>query len=281
MEFPSDFKIQDDLVRCPRGEESTALFELTLFGFLAGNSLEVRNSVQARKLDFYCLVHVYQGSAWLWTEAAGRAVISEGEAVLLWPGMAFDFAAASRGAAVDRICFNGGFGDQLKEDGLLPPGVCSVGSARRLLPVIRYAKEVTRVGGLRARSGLLHLLTELEIERQSSVENEVPSRIRALMDAIRLHPEMWRDSEQMAKFCHLSEAQLRRVFKKETGLSPKLFQDTVRAQKAEELLKSGFSVNVVSDLLGYSDPFHFSRRFKALIGKTPRDCLSLNSVGKS
>lgn len=245
---------------------------LDLFGLLSAYPLIARGDVNPRTLDFYSLIHVIEGHAWFWTEPGGRAVVTAGQAVLVSPAVEFDFAAATDGATIDCICFSGVFAEQLQLEGLLEAGILQVGTARRLLPVIRCVSEDTHEGRLRARSVWLHLFTELSIEQQTV--SGTSSRIAPLIAVTKQHPEIWRDGKQMAAFCHISEAQLRRIFKKETGLSPKMFQDTVRAEKAASLLKSGFSVNVVSEVLGYSDPFHFSRRFKTLIGKSPRDYLS-------
>ena len=272
MQFTPHFEIQDNLIRYFSEEAACDAFEIDLFGLLTSHTLKARSDVQPRCVDFYSIVHVTQGSAWLWTQSDARTTVSLGDCVLFCPGKTFDFAAAAGDAQIDCICFNGGLGRHLKEANLLQEGVRAIGASRRLLSIIRYAKEGTATGALRAHSALFHLFTELEVERLSTAEPH--SRIAALIDAMRQHPEIWRDSHEMAKFCHLSEAQLRRVFKQETGLSPKTFQDSVRAQKAKDLLQNGFSVNIVSDLLGYADPFHFSRRFKTLIGKTPRDFIN-------
>ena len=272
MKFSSTADTRDNLTHYTHDSDAAAIIGMDIFDLCSSHTIKARSDVQPCSLDFYSIVHVIEGSAWHWTQANARNTVASGDMVLLYPDTTFDFAAASGNATVDRICFSGPATERLKQDKLLHEGVRAIGLARRLLPIIRHAQDRTREGALRARSALLHLFTELEIERLNATSN--PSRIAALIDAIQQHPETWRDSQQMAAFCHLSEAQLRRVFKQETGLSPKMFQDTVRAQKAEELLKSGFSVTVVSDLLGFSDPFHFSRRFKAIIGKTPRDCLN-------
>jgi len=272
MQFTPHFETQDSLIRYFCEDSAVDGIETDLFTLLTSHTLKARSDVQPRALDFYSIVHVTQGSAWLWTQSNARTAVSMGDCVLFTPDTPFDFAAAAGGAKVDCICFSGDLGEYLNRANLLHAGVRSIGVSRRLLTIIRHAKEATPAGALRAHSALFHLFTELEVERLST--DQPTSRIAALIDAMQQHPEIWRDSHEMAEFCHLSEAQLRRVFKQETGLSPKTFQDTVRAQKAKELLHNGFSVNVVSDLLGYADPFHFSRRFKTIIGNTPRDFIN-------
>lgn len=59
-------------------------------------------------------------------------------------------------------------------------------------------------------------------------------------------------------------------FKEETGRRPGEFLMEVRMEKALELLKTGkYSVAVVANSVGYTDPFSFSRGFKKYYGVSP------------
>ena len=40
-------------------------------------------------------------------------------------------------------------------------------------------------------------------------------------------------------------------------------------EQAEKLLRDKLPINLVSDLVGYSDPFHFSKMFKKYYGISP------------
>jgi AraC-like DNA-binding protein len=94
---------------------------------------------------------------------------------------------------------------------------------------------------------------------------------RALLQLRHALARPWRIAD-IAGAAGLSVSQLHRVFLVETGLSPMawLRQERINAAKLL-LLDHARSVRVVAESVGYLDPFHFSRDFKALTGRPPRD----------
>jgi len=178
---------------------------------------------------------------------------------------------------VDRICFCGSMPELLREQGVVADGVVEGLFARRLPSLISRCEEATQEGTLKAFSELTVLLTDLKLARERKGSH---SRIGALLDEIKRKPEAWWDCGSMADYCCLSEVQFRRVFVQETGMPPKLYLDQAKMEKAAELLRSGFSASQVSSLLGYADQFHFSRRFKAIKGVSPRHFLLQAAKGK-
>ncbi len=74
----------------------------------------------------------------------------------------------------------------------------------------------------------------------------------------------------MSEYCNLSENHFRTLFKKRTGMSPKIYIDKLKNQKAKDLLiTTNDNIAEIANQLGYLDPFHFSRRFKELTGYAP------------
>ncbi|MDF2722316.1 MAG: transcriptional regulator raffinose operon [Paenibacillus sp.] len=72
----------------------------------------------------------------------------------------------------------------------------------------------------------------------------------------------------------VSEVYFRMLFKEEYGISPKQYVQKIRIDKAKELLRSEyFTVTQVSEMVGYSSIFTFSKAFKALAGCTPSNYL--------
>lgn len=69
-----------------------------------------------------------------------------------------------------------------------------------------------------------------------------------------------------------SEDYFRKLFKKETGKNPIRYLFDLRIGFARKLLeKSTLSVKRIAYMSGYSDPGYFSRQFKLLTGKYPRE----------
>jgi len=77
--------------------------------------------------------------------------------------------------------------------------------------------------------------------------------------------------ETLARECHLSTARFSALFKQQLGVSPMLWRDQLRIREARQLLlRSADSIARVSEAVGYGDQLHFSRRFKQLVGISPR-----------
>jgi AraC-like DNA-binding protein len=70
----------------------------------------------------------------------------------------------------------------------------------------------------------------------------------------------------------LSRAQINRVFKEGTGLTPHQWVDARCLVKAEEMLRSGdLSVKEISATLGFCDPSHFTKWFRRKLGAAPTE----------
>lgn len=83
---------------------------------------------------------------------------------------------------------------------------------------------------------------------------------------------------EISKKIHLSESRIRKIFKEETGMSPKEYLCNMRFERAMTLLKSGYiSVKEVSDMVGFTDSKHFSSEFKKKYGISPVHCKSKNT----
>lgn len=77
---------------------------------------------------------------------------------------------------------------------------------------------------------------------------------------------------EIAENVFVSKSTLTKHFQKELGMSVNQYiTDTVMAESARMLLVGNVSVLAVSEKLGFSDQFYFSRRFKEKFGVSPRE----------
>lgn len=77
--------------------------------------------------------------------------------------------------------------------------------------------------------------------------------------------------ETMAEAAALSPSQLFRSFRASTGQTPMVWLKNERINAAKPLLLGGGNaVRTVAEAVGYADPFHFSRDFRAIVGRSPR-----------
>lgn len=93
-----------------------------------------------------------------------------------------------------------------------------------------------------------------------------------VLDYLQQHltdPEL--DISTLAPLAGVSEVYLRRIFKKQHGVSPAGFVIRQRLQLAKQLLKENRTVAQVAAAVGYRDPLYFSRLFKKQLGLSPTE----------
>jgi AraC-like DNA-binding protein len=77
--------------------------------------------------------------------------------------------------------------------------------------------------------------------------------------------------EQIARQCHVHRVYLCRLFQRYNHQSPYQYLMRLKMNHAAELLqKPGAMVKQVAQRVGFEDPFHFSRAFKAVLGLSPQ-----------
>ena len=75
---------------------------------------------------------------------------------------------------------------------------------------------------------------------------------------------------RLAALCGMSVPTLIRTMKLYTGMTPKQYSLSLRIKKAKELLTGGiYTVNEISELLGFSSPSHFCATFRKSVGVPP------------
>lgn len=78
--------------------------------------------------------------------------------------------------------------------------------------------------------------------------------------------------DELASLYGYSRSYFYRLFVKETGFTPITYFNTVKMRRAAEMLSgTGMKVKQVAYLLGYGDPYYFSRLFKKIMGYSPAE----------
>lgn len=99
-------------------------------------------------------------------------------------------------------------------------------------------------------------------------------QVRRLLPAIRLlrtNVAAVHTVESLARSCHLSVAQFRRLFCAKFSMSPTRYIQQMRVREACRLLNySDQTVGEICVRIGYEQPSHFHKTFKRLVGLTPR-----------
>ena len=87
------------------------------------------------------------------------------------------------------------------------------------------------------------------------------------------HYRELRSGGQIAERIGVDPSYLCRLFQRHSGMSPHRYLTRLRMQYAMTLLtREGLSVTAAAEALGFQNPFHFSRVFKAVHGFPPSAC---------
>jgi AraC-like DNA-binding protein len=138
-----------------------------------------------------------------------------------------------------------------------------------LLHAVWTAKETGYL--LKCRSlieDILYELIRLNIQRQ--YDPALYQRIDDVRQFIYGNYEKPIRMEELAAIAGCSVSHLRKLFRAVTGTSALSYINTIRIQKAQDLLAAGgMSVGEVASRVGFSDIYYFSRYFKQVTGHAP------------
>jgi AraC-like DNA-binding protein len=96
-------------------------------------------------------------------------------------------------------------------------------------------------------------------------------QVQQLIEAMHHNPEKPWTLAELASRAGMSISSLRTAFHQTTGKAPARLRNELRLAHAHEQLRRGDrTVAEVATQLGYCDPFHFSKAFKAVYGFPPR-----------
>ncbi len=109
---------------------------------------------------------------------------------------------------------------------------------------------------------------------QHTTNLEVNEKVSSLFDTVEHFPEKDWNTKNVAKQLHVSVKYLDEYCQKITAQTFSKFVLKTRMRIAFEMLKSAkLSVSEISEKVGYSTPYSFSRIFKSYYGKSPRNII--------
>lgn len=113
-------------------------------------------------------------------------------------------------------------------------------------------------------------LTAWDLDKKDRAQREATRKIKASIAYMMQHPDKPLQVSALSAMAGVSPSHYFVLFKCVTGFAPIDFFIRVRMQRACELLEeTNSSVKQVAALLGYTDPFYFSRLFKSVNGVAP------------
>ncbi len=147
--------------------------------------------------------------------------------------------------------------------------------AQRRLATLRQLGESKSTPALESmREAMLTLALALYRRALDGGEAQLDTRahlVRRAVDYVRKHSHHPLALADVARAVHVSPNYLTSLFRAETGAPLGQFILGERVARAQVLLlAAGASVKTVSDELGFTDQFTFSRAFKRVTGQSPR-----------
>lgn len=117
------------------------------------------------------------------------------------------------------------------------------------------------------------LVKLIRLDTQNTDFNKVTAeeKLLSMVNYMDLHYLEIDSLEELAPHFGYTYGHICKIFKKQVGVSPKEYLLSKKMDHAAKLLSSGKSVGQAAEVLGYSNPYNFSRAFKKQYGVAPRE----------
>lgn len=231
---------------------------------------------EGRRLGCYAMVYSLSGRCQYWDELNGSRMIEEGEAFFLFPEVAHRYGGSTAHRWDEMfLLFEGPVFDLWRERGMLDPRKPFL----RLEPIPVWRRRIEdcldpagRVGSaavLRQILALQILLVDA-LAAQQSPEGVPPGWLTAACEVLSGSGAQQIRLPAIARSLGVSFETFRKRFTEIMGVSPGAWRAARMVDAAGRLLADpGMSSKLIAERLGFSDEFHFSRRFRVLAGMTP------------
>jgi AraC-like DNA-binding protein/quercetin dioxygenase-like cupin family protein len=235
-------------------------------------------SIHRRTFAFYSLEFVLRGQGSV--KLRGRTyALQPGTLFSYGPGVRHDIEAAGRGPLVKYfVDFAGSEAPPLLRICHLAPG--NVSRVFLIGEVQTFFDELIRSGVKGSRfapdlcAGLLRCLALKIAESRSPLSgagNLSFATFQTCQAYIQAHFLELKTLAEIARKCHLHRVYLCRLFQRYNHQSPYQYLMRLKMNHAAERLREpGAMVKQVAEQVGFADPFHFSRAFKAVLGLSPK-----------
>nr|CAA9234579.1 hypothetical protein AVDCRST_MAG63-1272 [uncultured Armatimonadetes bacterium] len=262
-----------------RNDVGTPLGRLTLAGSIR-NGQGVVPAHPLRVYGSYAVMYLWEGSGRYEDASGRRRTVRAGDLVVVFPELAHSYGPRAAGERWSElyIVFDGPVFDLWRQTGLLDSAqpvhrlepveewlgkLKAIAEAPRPTTAAERLRELCRFQGLLAEALGVHPAREAE-----PGEMRWLARARGLLETD-LSLEI--DLSDVAAEVDLSYENFRKRFQQQVGVSPARYRATKRIEAARDLLRYTQMTNrQVAESLGFSDEFHFSKRFKQIAGTTPR-----------
>jgi AraC-like DNA-binding protein len=238
------------------------------------------NLDRGRELNEYQLLYLTEGEGVFHSTTVREAPLREGDLWLLFPGEWHSYHPNPRkGWKSYWIGFKGRNMDDRVRAGFLSPQkpIYHVGFSDSIVRLYKQAYDAAieeAAYSQQLMAGMVNLLIGMMYSKERNIQL---SRNQAHVDLISRARLRIRESlespltiQQVAEEMGISYSNFRKLFKEHTGISPAIYQQDLRLQRAKEMLSTtDISVKEIAYRLNFESPDYFSAKFKAKTGRRP------------
>jgi AraC family transcriptional regulator of arabinose operon len=231
--------------------------------------------------ESHILMFCLEGEGWVERGTSGRTGVGGRQAVLIPAGTPHAYGSNGEGGwNLYWAHFTGTLAEshveglrEMEENGLLhlPDPEDVLNTFEEAWSAVTSAHSVADWVCVSARLSLLLGTVLRSCRAGGGKARAAEERVRKSMEWIRRHAAEPLTLPDMARQAGLSVPHYCALFKKHAGSSPVRYLQSLRLQRACELLdQTELPVQSVAAECGFENPFHFSRSFKSHIGVSPR-----------
>lgn len=145
-----------------------------------------------------------------------------------------------------------------------------------IAPIVRtlYDAILSKVSIVRKKH-IFNTLLSMLLESYITVDRDVHApivnqQIQSLCHYMEKNYTINITLDELCTMTSFGKSYLIRSFTKQIGVSPYRYLQTIRLDKAKQLLSTGYPLADIAALTGFSDQSHFTNNFKEFIGLTPK-----------
>jgi AraC-like DNA-binding protein len=247
---------------------------------------------RGRELPEYQLLYLTEGEGTFRSTTFRETTIREGDLFLLFPDEWHTYRPNPRtGWKSYWIGFKGRNMDDRVRAGFLTPQrpIYHVGFSDEIVSLYKEAYDTAQIEAAYVQQLLAGMVNHL-IGLMYSLERNIQlGRNKTHVDMIsrarlRIRESLESDLtiQQVADEMGVSYSNFRKLFKEHTGISPAIYQQDLRLQRAKELLSTtDMSIKEIAYRLNFESPDYFSAKFKIKTGRRPTELRTTKGVPTS
>lgn len=237
---------------------------------------------KGRTLDEYQMLYLVEGEGVFTSEHIKEQKIKSGDIFLLFPGKWHSYHPAENSKWKSYwIGYKGKNMDDRVKYGFMSPEkpIYHVGYSAEIIQLYDSAMKAAKEEAAYSQQRLAGIVNNLIGVMYSKERNIILNRDRNKVDIINKARLIIREKlesritiQEIAEQMGMGYSNFRKLFKEFTGVSPALYQQELRLQKAKELLSTtNTSIKEIAYQLNFDSPDYFSSKFKMKVGCKPSE----------